>query len=92
MILASTAAWASDREVVEIDVSGMTCPFCVYGTEKNLGKLPDVAEAVVSLDKKKARVVMAPGAHADIEAIRKAILDAGFSPGAVRVAAVEDGM
>jgi copper chaperone CopZ len=92
MILLANLAWANGQEVVEIDVSGMTCPFCVYGTEKNLGKLPDVVEAVVSLDKKKARVVMAAGAHADIEAIRKAILNAGFTPGEARVATVGDGM
>jgi copper ion binding protein len=77
--------WAAGPQVVEINVKGMTCPFCVYGIEKNLGKLPGVAKVQVSLEKKKARVVMKTGATADVEHIKKAILDAGFTPGDVTI-------
>jgi len=89
LLLVLPTAWAAERETVEIEVNGMTCQFCVYGTEKNLGKLPGVEQANVSLDKKLARIVMAPGEHADLEAINKAIVDAGFTPGAVSVEQVE---
>ncbi|HHJ34466.1 MAG TPA: copper chaperone [Gammaproteobacteria bacterium] len=69
------------RQIVDIEVTGMTCPFCVYGTKKNLGKLDGVDKVDVSLEKKQARIVMLPGREADIEAIDKAITDAGFTPG-----------
>lgn len=76
---------AAEQQVLEIQVKGMTCPFCAYGIEKNLGKLPGVAKAQVSLEAKKARVVMQAG-HAPEEArVRKVILDSGFTPGEATV-------
>ena len=73
--------WADGRQVVEIEVTGMTCPFCVYGIEKNLNKLQGVDFVEVSLKNTKARIVMTPGTSPDLEAIRKAIVDSGFTPG-----------
>ncbi len=77
-------ALAASQEVLEIDISGMTCAFCVYGVEKNLGKLPGVDTAEVSLEANKARVIMEPGESADEDSVREAILDAGFTPGEAR--------
>ena len=89
LLLFTSSAWAAAQETVEVEVTGMTCPFCVYGTEKNLGKLPGVEKAEVSLDKKLARITMAPGQHADLDAINKAIVDAGFTPGTSSVEQIE---
>ncbi len=83
LLLLAPLSWAAEPQVVEIEVTGMTCPFCVYGTEKKLNKLPGVDAAEVSLKNKMARIVMAPGKSADLEAIRAAITDAGFTPGVV---------
>jgi len=77
----SVNALAIDQQTIEIEVTGMTCPFCVYGTEKNLRKLEGVEKVDVSLDKKKARIVMKEGQTGDIDAIKKAITDAGFTAG-----------
>jgi len=52
---------AQDQQIIEIEVSGMTCPFCVYGTEMQEGK------------------------SADINAIKNAITDAGFTAGQARL-------
>jgi copper chaperone CopZ len=79
--LFSVNALAIDQQTIEIEVTGMTCPFCVYGTEKKLKKLDGVANVDVSLSKKKARIVMEEGKSADINAIKKAITDAGFTAG-----------
>lgn len=76
---------AAEQQVLEIQVKGMTCPFCAYGIEKNLGKLPGVGKAQVSLETKKARVVMQPGRTSDESAVRKVILDSGFTPGEATV-------
>jgi copper chaperone CopZ len=83
LLTVTPPVWAEEPQVIEVEVTGMTCPFCVYGTEKKLTRLPSVAQVQVSLKSKKARIHMTPGAKADIEAIRKAILDAGFTPGEV---------
>ncbi len=71
---------ADSHEVLEIDVAGMTCTFCAYGIEKNLGKLDGVDKAEVSLELKKARVTMKPGVSADEVRIREVIRDGGFTP------------
>jgi copper chaperone CopZ len=75
------AAWAADQEVVEIGVSGLACPFCAYGLEKNLSKLPDVDSAEVDLAASSARVVIKADRTADLEQIKQAIVKAGFTPG-----------
>lgn len=75
----------TDQQVLEIQVQGMTCPFCAYGIEKNLSKLPGVAKAQVSLEAKKVRVVMQPGQAPDEVRVRKVIVDSGFTPGEVTV-------
>jgi hypothetical protein len=38
-------AFGAERQVVDIAVKGMTCPFCAYGLEKNLGKASEVDHA-----------------------------------------------
>ena len=82
---AGTKPGAAEQQVLEIQVKGMTCPFCVFGIEKNLGKLPGVAKAQVSLETKKARVVMQPGQAPDEARVRRVIVDSGFTPGEASV-------
>ena len=80
LFLLSGPVLAEPHEVLEIDVAGMTCAFCAYGVEKNLGKLSGVEQVQVSLESKKARIVMKPGETPDETIIRDIIRDAGFTP------------
>ena len=82
---AETAPKAAGQQVLEVQVKGMTCPFCAYGIEKNLSKLPGVKQAQVSLETKKARVAMQPGQAPDEAAVREVIIDSGFTPGEATV-------
>lgn len=82
LLTISGQAAADPHAVLEIEILGMTCPFCAYGIKKNLIKLPGVDEAQVSLESKKARVVMEPGQSPDEQRVREVIFDAGFTPGA----------
>jgi copper chaperone CopZ len=70
-----------DPAPFEMEVMGMTCPFCVYSIEKNLNKLPGVSKAQVSMKQKKVRIVMDKGLAVDEAKVREVITNAGFTPG-----------
>lgn len=74
-------------EQIEIDVHGMTCAFCVDSLQRNLGKLPDVEYALVSLKNKKVRIETT-GDTVDIERIKQTVLDSGFTP--VKITSLPD--
>lgn len=66
-------------ETVEVKIHGMTCSFCVEGLQAELSGLPDVAQVDVSLKNKKVRLV-STGESLDMDRVRNAINDAGFTP------------
>ncbi len=70
-------------EVVEIDINGMSCGFCVDAVRRKLSRLPDVEKARVSLKSKKVRI-RARSDRLDLQRVRKTILDAGFTPSNIR--------
>jgi copper chaperone CopZ len=74
-------AWVNSSSAgqLEIEVHGMTCAFCVDSLQRNLGKLPDIVAAEVSLKHKKVRIETTDDA-VDIERIRQTVLDSGFTP------------
>lgn len=82
ILLFSSLVWAdTPSNIYEMDVKGMTCPFCAYGIEKNLNKLPGVKNAQISLEQKKIRVEMKDGHSFDETKVRAVISDSGFTPG-----------
>lgn len=78
-------AFSAERQVVDIAVKGMTCPFCAYGLEKNLGKASEVDQASASLKDQNVHIVLKPGAQADVGHYKQLIHDAGFTPGEAHV-------
>lgn len=89
VFLVSSVAFGADEAVVEIDIDGMTCPFCVYSLEKELGELSEVKHVLISLKSNKARLILKDGARIDSDTLREVVLSAGFTPGSVRY--VSDG-
>lgn len=83
---------AADTEVIDIEVKGLSCPFCVYNVEKKLRALDGVAGADVDLKQGRAHVVMRPAARQDINQLRQAIIDAGFTPGEIIVSGRAPGL
>ena len=65
---------------IEVTIHGMTCSFCADGLQRNLIKLPDVQKVDVSLKQKKVRLETKPGTSPDVDNIKKAVIDAGFTP------------
>jgi len=70
-------------DTVEVDILGMSCSFCVEGLKDELSQLPDVAQVEVSLKQKVVRIV-SKGQSLDMDRVRSAIIDAGFTPSEVR--------
>ena len=72
---------------IEVDVHGMTCAFCVDSLERKFNKMDSVFNIEISLKHNKIRLhTEADGP--DVETIKRAILDAGFTP--VKVTIISD--
>ncbi len=80
----TASAFGADETVLEIDIDGMTCPFCVYSLEKELGKLSEVKQILISLKSNKARLILKEGARIDPDTLQQVVLEAGYTPGEVR--------
>ncbi len=84
LLFLSASVFGADETVLEIDINGMTCPFCVYSLEKELGKLSEVKQVLISLKSNKARLTLKEGAHIDSVTLQEVVLKAGYTPGEVR--------
>ena len=81
LLLLPFGGWAAGQQVVEIGVSGLACPFCAYSLEKNLTRLPEVDSVEIDLAANLARVVIKVDHVANLEQIKRAVVNAGFTPG-----------
>ncbi len=84
LLCLSASVFGADETVLEIDINGMTCAFCVYSLEKELGKLSEVEEVLISLKFNKARLMLKEGANIDADTLQEVVLRAGYTPGEVR--------
>ncbi len=84
LLCVSASVFGADETVLEIDIKGMTCSFCVYSLEKELGKLSEVEEVLISLKLNKARLTLKEGAHINSDTLQEVVLQAGYTPGEVR--------
>ena len=80
-LLVPLSIHAATGKVVEVNVEGMTCPFCSQGVQGMLKEIPGVEGVQVSLELKKARIHFKENSKPDMSAIKKAVEKAGFKPG-----------
>jgi len=64
---------------LNIGVNGLSCPFCVYGLEKQLTQVKAIESVEVNLKAANADISLHPGIQLDIEAIREAVVNSGFT-------------
>lgn len=76
----AASAWAAEHEVVHVSINGLSCPFCAYSVDKSISKLTGVDSVNVNLAENSVDVVMLAEHTADLEAIKQAIVNAGFTP------------
>ncbi len=84
LAVAEPALAAVDRYEVQVD--GLACPFCAYGLEKKLKKLPGVANVQIELNTGWASFDVLSGVLLP-EPVQAAVRDAGFTPRDIRVTA-----
>ncbi len=72
---------------VEMQVDGMTCPFCVYGIEKKLKAVGEVKDASSNLKTGIVDIKLEGNGPLDIERLNEAIRESGFTPGKIKIKA-----
>ena len=90
LVFVSTGAFATEHQVVEIEVTGLACPFCAYNVEKSIKKLPGVNCVQVDLAKGEVRIEMRADHTVDLEQVKHAIVNAGFTPGEATMSTVDE--
>lgn len=73
----NTLAMRNDLDIVVVDIEGMTCEACAASIEDSLRKVPSVAAAKVSYEKRQAIIGLPRGSQQPREAILSAIAHAG---------------
>jgi copper chaperone len=66
------------REIIELNVEGMSCQHCVKAVKGSVSALPGVDSVEVSLERKRVTVGYDP-ARVGIPAVKSAIEDAGYA-------------
>ena len=84
LAVAEPALAAIDHYDVQVD--GLACPFCAYGLEKKLKKLPGAANVKIELNTGWASFDVSSGVLLP-EAVQDAVRDAGFTPRDIKVTA-----
>ena len=77
-------AFAQDSPAqITIRVDGLSCPFCAYGLEKKLKRLKGAASVRIDIEHGMAEVTVAEGKTIQESDLKKAVVDAGFTPRAI---------
>ena len=85
-LAAQTAGKNELQPKVTVRVDGLTCPFCAYGLEKRVQKIPTVQESIISLEDGIVELIPRAGRHIDIDEVKAAVIAGGFTPRGVQVA------
>lgn len=83
----ASPAW-TEIERVEMRVDGLACPFCAYGLEKKLKDVPGVSEVEIRVDEGLVRLKAKEGESIDVDRLKPAVKDAGFTPREITATAV----
>ena len=77
-LLFAAPLWA-DESQYNVGVDGMSCPFCVYGLEKQIKKIDGVSAVATNLERGEIVVSMKEGNSLERNSIDKAVSNAGFN-------------
>ncbi len=72
-------AVAGEKATYAIGVDGLSCPFCAYGIEKQLGRIAGVETVSTEIESGTVVVTMKDGTTLEKSVAKKAVEDAGFT-------------
>lgn len=84
----ATAPALAQVSQATVAVDGMSCPFCAYGVEKKLSRVPGVGSVDIDMADGLATLTAAEGASIEVSRIPEAVRKAGFTAGAVELVAL----
>jgi len=67
-----------NKTYIKIWVDGLACPFCAYGLEKKIKKLPDVSNLFVDLNKGFITFIVTSEKIPSEKILKKLVKEAGF--------------
>ncbi len=73
------------QKVIVVKVDGLSCPFCAYGLEKKLKNMEGVEKVQIRIDRGSAIITLKEGQRVDLEKVREAVRDAGFTPRKIEI-------
>ncbi len=82
-VTVALSAVKDEPAMIQLQVNGLACPFCAYGLEKKLRALPGVNDVSIDINNGRVVMVIRGSEIPDVEAVRKAVKKAGFTPGTV---------
>ncbi len=89
LVLIPMVGFALSETKYVIEVNGLTCPFCAYGLEKKLKKVPGVQSVTIDLKNDQAVILAKAGQALDEQALRKAVRKAGFTVASLKKVQVD---
>jgi len=90
MSFAQNAIQNNQAQQVQVEVDGLSCPFCAYGLEKKLSGIDGVASIKIDIDQGMAILTVSENKVITEEEIRKVVEQAGFTPKKIVFAKLPD--
>ena len=70
----------ADTNQVEVNIEGLSCPFCAYGLEKKVKDIDGAKDIKIDIKKGLLTFSLTGRKDVDEEKIKKVVKDAGFTP------------
>ncbi len=70
---------------VQVKLDGLVCMFCAYNLEKKLKRIEAVEDLKILVNAGLAEIKIKEGEPIDVDGIKKAVKDGGFTPGEMLV-------
>jgi len=77
------AAVPADARPVTMRLNGLSCPLCATNADKSLIRIGGVLDARTDLQSGEVEIWIDPAAPPTDDDLNNAVLDAGFTPGAI---------
>lgn len=89
VVLLLFVAWGSQAQIknATLQASGLTCAMCSKAVFKALSNVPFVAQVKPDIEGSSYEIAFKPGAAIELDALGKAVVDAGFSVSKLKVLA-----